>query len=87
MKTRLVLLVGCVLAPFSQAADIEAGKAKVEAVCSACHGVVGVSVSDTIPNLAGQKSAYIEAQLKALKDGSRKNPVMAAIASQLRTYP
>jgi hypothetical protein len=55
----------------------------VQAVCSACHGAAGVSVSDTIPNLAGQKSAYLEAQLKALKDGTRKNAVMAAIAGQL----
>lgn len=65
------------------AADMAAGKAKVEAVCAACHGATGVSVSDAIPNLAGQKMAYIENQLKALKDGARKNPVMNAIASQL----
>jgi len=39
--------------------------------------------SDTIPNLAGQRLAYLEVQLKALKDGSRKNPVMNAIAGQL----
>jgi len=65
------------------AADAGAGKARVEAVCSACHGLNGVSVADAIPNLAGQKAAYIEAQLKALKDGSRKNPVMNAIAAQL----
>ena len=47
------------------AADIEAGKAKVGVVCAACHGALGASVSDTIPNLAGQKSRYIEIQLKA----------------------
>ena len=41
------------------------------------------SVSDAIPNLAGQKAAYIETQLKALKDGSRKNPIMGAIVAQL----
>src|SRR2546423_1393909 len=70
-------------APLAQAADIEAGKAKVQAVCAACHCAAGVSVSDTIPNLAGQKVAYLETQLKALKDGSRKNPVMNAIATQL----
>jgi hypothetical protein len=52
-------------------------------VCSACHGINGVSVADAIPNLAGQKAAYLEAQLKALKDGSRKHPVMGAIAAQL----
>ena len=42
-----------------------------------------MSVSDAIPNLAGQKSAYIESQLKALKEGTRKNQIMSAIASQL----
>ena len=65
------------------AADLNAGKAKVQVVCSACHGNNGVSVSDAIPNLAGQKAAYLEAQLKALKDGSRKNALMNAIAPQL----
>jgi cytochrome c553 len=71
------------LAPTAHAADLQAGKAKVQAVCAACHGANGVSVSDTIPNLAGQKAAYLEGQLKALKDASRKNPIMNAIASQL----
>ena len=52
-------------------------------MCAACHGAAGVSVSDTIPNLAGQKARYIEAQLKALKEGNRKNPIMNAIAGQL----
>jgi cytochrome c553 len=65
------------------AADLEAGRAKVAAVCSACHGASGVSVSDAIPNLAAQRPAYIEAQLKALKEGARKNPIMNAIAAQL----
>jgi len=69
--------------PFAQAADVAAGKAKVASVCAACHGAEGVSVSDTIPNLAGQRAAYLETQLKALKDGSRKNPIMNAMAAQL----
>lgn len=69
--------------PAAQAADVEAGKAKVAAVCAACHGVNGVSVSDAIPNLAAQRAGYLEAQLKALKEGTRKNPIMNAIASQL----
>jgi len=67
------------------AADIEAGKAKAAMVCAACHGALGVSVSDAIPNLAGQKSRYIELQLTALKAGTRKNPIMNAIAAQLST--
>ncbi len=78
------------LAPLAQAADIEAGKAKVASVCAACHGAAGVSVSDTIPNLAAQRAGYIEAQLKAFKEGTRRasgptspTATMAAIAAQL----
>jgi cytochrome c553 len=72
-------------APAVTGADIEAGKAKVSQVCAACHGAGGVSVSDSIPNLAAQRAGYLEAQLKALKDGTRKNPIMNAIAAQLST--
>ena len=82
---KIVLGMSCllVLTPLARAADIEAGKAKVAVVCAACHGATGVSVSDTIPNLAAQRAGYLEAQLKALKDGTRKNPIMNPIAAQL----
>ena len=83
MKTKFAVCAVLIGMPLAHAADIAAGKLKVEAVCSACHGANGVSVGDAIPNLAGQKVAYLEAQLKALKDGSRKHPVMGAIAAQL----
>jgi cytochrome c553 len=79
-------LLGLSLIPLAfaaSAADIEAGKAKVAVVCAACHGASGESVSDAIPNLAAQRAGYLEAQLKALKDGSRKNPIMNAMAAQL----
>jgi cytochrome c553 len=59
------------------------GKAEVDVVCAACHGANGVSVADNIPNLAGQRRAYLEAQLRALKSGTRKNPLMNAMAAQL----
>ncbi len=85
MKATLALSVLVVAAPFSHAADVNAGRAKVELVCAACHGATGVSVSEAIPNLAAQRAGYIEAQLKALKDGSRKAPIMNAIAAQLST--
>jgi len=83
MKASISLAAVVMLAGNAFAADVEAGKAKVQAVCAACHGVAGVSVSDTIPNLAAQKAAYIETQLKALREGTRKNPIMSAIATQL----
>ena len=90
MKKILGLSVVLAVAPFAQAADIEAGKARAATVCAACHGANGQSVSDTIPNLAAQRAGYIEAQLKAFKDGTRKaqtatSPaaIMTAIATQL----
>ena len=69
-------------APAVDAASAAAGKTKAEP-CMACHGENGVSVADDIPNLAGQKPKYIEAQLKAFKAGKRKNDLMNAIAPQL----
>jgi cytochrome c553 len=83
VKKALALSAVIALCPIAHAADIEAGKAKVAAVCAACHGANGVSVSDTIPNLAAQRAGYLETQLKALKDGTRKNPIMNAMAAQL----
>jgi cytochrome c553 len=65
------------------AADIEAGRAKAATVCAACHGANGVSVSDSIPNLGGQRAAYIMNQLQAFKEGTRKSDIMNAIAPQL----
>lgn len=83
MKKAFGVFVVLLIVPLAHAADIEAGKAKVAVVCAACHGANGVSVSDTIPNLAAQRAGYLETQLKALKDGTRKNPIMNAIAAQL----
>ena len=83
MRTLISVVAVLVVPVAAAAADIEAGKAKVQTVCAACHGANGVSVSDSIPNLAAQKAAYIETQLKALKDGSRKNQIMGAVATQL----
>ena len=86
LKFALVLA----LAQSAQAADLEAGKQLASTVCAACHGATGTSVSDTVPNLAGQRASYVEAQLKFFKDGTRKEPgavsraaIMNAIAAQL----
>ena len=90
MKNLLGISIALLIAPVAHAADIDAGKAKAAMVCAACHGANGVSVSDTIPNLAAQRAGYLEAQLKAFKDGTRKQQsttsptaIMNAIATQL----
>ena len=92
MKTlaRISAVLALAIPAAHAAPDVEAGKAKVAGLCAACHGAAGVSVSDTIPNLAAQRAGYIEGQLKAFKEGTRRaasptSPAatMAAIASQL----
>ncbi len=60
----------------------EAGKAKA-ITCVACHGAEGNSANALWPNIAGQHAAYIEAQLKAFKDGTRKDPLMTSQAMML----
>jgi cytochrome c553 len=60
----------------------EAGAAKA-AVCGACHGPGGNSSNPEWPKLAGQHAAYTYAQLKVLKSGERKMPVMNAQAANL----
>jgi cytochrome c553 len=90
MKTLFGLTLAVVAVPLAQAANVGAGKEFATTVCAACHGQNGVSVSDTIPNFAAQRPAYLEAQLKAFKEGTRKLPgalnpaaLMNAIAGQL----
>ncbi len=76
----LAVLAGSAVA---QAADVEAGRDRVNSVCAACHGRNGVSVAAFIPNLAGQKAEYLTNQLQAFRGGDRKDDLMSAIASQL----
>jgi cytochrome c553 len=64
------------------AGDAAAGKAK-SATCSACHGAAGISNNDIWPNLAGQKEGYLVTQIKAFRDGERKNPMMSPMAASL----
>jgi len=51
--------------------------------CVACHGADGIGKAPQYPNLAGQKAAYIEKQLKAFRSGERVEPNMTALAKPL----
>ncbi|MEE8342596.1 MAG: c-type cytochrome [Gammaproteobacteria bacterium] len=64
------------------AGDAAAGKAK-SAACAACHGAEGISSNGLWPNLAGQKEAYMVKQMKAFRDGSRKDPMMGPMSKPL----
>ncbi|MCK5667991.1 MAG: cytochrome c [Gammaproteobacteria bacterium] len=64
------------------AGDAAAGKTKA-ALCAACHGAEGISANDLWPNLAGQKPGYLTKQMKAFRDGDRKDPMMSPMAAPL----
>lgn len=84
MKKSLMGIVAVLAMGSTQAlaGDIEAGKAK-SATCAACHGANGISAIPMYPNLAGQKEMYLAKQLKDFKSGTRKDPVMGAMAMPL----
>lgn len=84
MKSFLFAIVTSLLFASSSAlaGDVAAGKAK-SVICSACHGANGVSVNPMWPNLAGQKEQYLIKQIKAFRDGTRKDPSMAPMVAAL----
>ena len=83
-KTTIVLGMFCSLLAFSNAnaGDIEAGKEKAM-MCIGCHGADGHAANPDYPNLAGQNIGYLELQLKAFKNGNRKNELMSPMAQTM----
>lgn len=51
--------------------------------CAACHGTQGQGGQPGHPRLAGQFAGYLQAELKAYRDGQRPSPVMQGLAQAL----
>lgn len=81
MARSLVLGLALSSSPI-HAADLAVGRQK-SLGCQACHGAAGIGVSAEIPNLAGQKAAYLQTQLTAFRNGDRKHDLMSAVAALL----
>jgi cytochrome c553 len=62
--------------------DPAAGKTK-SGICVACHGPTGMSTQEVWPNLSAQRFGYLVKQLKAYRDGSRNDQIMAPITKGL----
>jgi cytochrome c553 len=71
------------LAPWAQAADLEAGRQRALQACAVCHGTLGIAAAPDAPNLAGQPAFYVASQLRAYRNGSRRHEVMAVISKTL----
>lgn len=76
------IVIASLVSSSVMAGDAAAGKTR-SAVCAACHGAEGHSASPIWPNLAGQQEAYLVKQIKAFRDGSRKDPMMSPMAAGL----
>ena len=81
-KLIITSVLMCLAGIVSAAGDAAAGKGKA-ALCAACHGADGISPNDLWPNLKGQKFGYLVKQMKALRDGSRTDPMMSPMAAPL----
>jgi len=83
MSMCLVAATAAFIAPQTgTAADAAAGKEKAS-LCMTCHGVNGISTTPLVPNLAGQKEAYIVKALKDFREGKRDSSIMRSMASNL----
>ncbi|WP_458759902.1 c-type cytochrome [Afipia sp. TerB] len=79
-------IVGALLAPPAQAADVAALKEKLKdklTLCAGCHGENGISQMENTPSLAGQPDLYFQWQLVFFRSGARKNEIMGPIAETL----
>ena len=57
--------------------DIADGKSLAETNCASCHGANGISVTQGVPHLAGQRPAYLYTELKAYQSGNRGDSAMS----------
>ena len=67
----------------AHAANLFAGRAKAEAVCSQCHGIRTPAAGAPFPPLAGRDFAYLRAALKQYRDKTRVSEIMNNIAGSL----
>lgn len=51
--------------------------------CASCHGANGMSSEPLWPNIAGQKYTYLVKQMRAFRDGTRRDPLMSAPSQKL----
>ena len=81
-STAILAVAALTLTANGQEGSVEAGRAKA-ALCGACHGADGNSVTPDWPMLAGQHASYLVRQLQAFKNGERTDVAMKPFADML----
>jgi len=56
--------------------EVTEGKRLAATSCAGCHGANGINTNPRVPNLAGQRAAYIYIELKAYQSGARGDSAM-----------
>ena len=64
------------------AGNPDTGKYKSE-LCQGCHGELGISPDEMVPNLAGQYAYYIAKELHEFQSGARTHQIMTGIAATI----
>lgn len=64
-------------------AGAQAGARALIAECAACHGEEGIARDVEVPNLAGQREAYLYRQLVAFQTKKRKHKEMRTMSRQM----
>jgi cytochrome c553 len=63
--------------------DPAAGKIVAQNKCVSCHGLDGKSTGPDIPNLGGQKEAYLLDALNGYRTGTRQHAMLQQLSSEL----
>ena len=56
--------------------EVAEGKQLAEASCARCHGLNGISTTDGVPHIAGQRPAYLHFEMRVYQSGGRDNKPM-----------
>lgn len=84
MSVMLGLLLVLIAAGSSFAGPLDAPGATKALTCSACHGLNGLSVSNTMPILAGILPAYFKKAIEDYATGKRPSPEMEPYAKAVK---
>jgi cytochrome c553 len=61
---------------YATSTDVAEGKRVADGLCARCHGATGISVTQGVPHVAGQRPSYLYAKVKAYQAGTRDDHVM-----------
>ena len=84
MRVMLGLLVVLIAAGSSFAGPLDTPGATKALTCSACHGLNGLSPSNTMPILAGILPAYFKKAIEDYATGKRPSPEMEPYAKAVK---